>query len=414
MAQVYSYKSPKSHAKLWRYDFTDYRGRRQRLGNFTSKEDAQNALSRLSLNDQRRRHGIAVTDDAPAPRVTVRELFARILKRRQHEGRSLRTPARYTFDRFNATARTGILVSEVRTQDLLTYQDARLEKVKPQTVAREMTDICAALNRAHELFAELIDYAPPRRPRLSVPNSARSRVISHDEAQRLIAHLRRPRETEKCQRAKIRRTAEDIRSYFLRLDHADALHIALQTSARSSEVRRLKWSDFNPHFKTLRRIQTKTGNTSVIVPLNDALVRVLLARRARLRAHDIESEYIFPSPHNASRPRSVFEHRIIRAACEELEIPYGRFTEGGLTFHDTRHTAVTNMIDSGASIPTAQAVTGHGSRYMLLTYAHAMTDSTRTAVAALASLGESGDGGANVKILTKNKTPRAKRSEESR
>ncbi|MCP9496717.1 MAG: site-specific integrase [Pyrinomonadaceae bacterium MAG19_C2-C3] len=392
MARVNSYNSPKSSTKLWRYDFTDHRGRRSRLGNFRSKEDAANALAIRSLNDQRRRHGIAVTDESLVPRVTIKELFARILKRRQHEGRSLRTPARYTFNRFNRMARKDLLVRDVRAQDLLTYQDARLEQVKPQTVAREMTDICAALNRAHELFAELVDYAPPRRPRLNVPNSARSRVISHTEARRLIAHLRRPHETEKCRREKIRRTAEDIRSYFLRLDHADALHIALQTSARSSEVRRLKWSDFNPHFKTLRRIQTKTGNTPVIVPLNDTLVRMLLARQARLRAHNIiESEYIFPSPRDSSRPRSVFEHRVIRRACEELGIPYGRFTAGGLVFHDTRHTAVTNLIDSGASIPTAQSITGHGSRYMLLTYAHAMTDSTRTAVAALADLGESGN-----------------------
>jgi integrase len=47
----------------------------------------------------------------------------------------------------------------------------------------------------------------------------------------------------------------------------------------------------------------------------------------------------------------------LRRTCEVLSIPYGRGT--GVVFHDTRHSAVTNLVDSGAPEPVAMTIAGH-------------------------------------------------------
>ena len=47
----------------------------------------------------------------------------------------------------------------------------------------------------------------------------------------------------------------------------------------------------------------------------------------------------------------------LRRTCEVLGIPYGRGR--GVVFHDTRHSAVTNLVDSGAPEPVAMTITGH-------------------------------------------------------
>jgi integrase len=47
----------------------------------------------------------------------------------------------------------------------------------------------------------------------------------------------------------------------------------------------------------------------------------------------------------------------LRRTCALLGIPYGRGK--GVVFHDTRHSAVTNLVDSGVPEPVAMTITGH-------------------------------------------------------
>jgi len=47
----------------------------------------------------------------------------------------------------------------------------------------------------------------------------------------------------------------------------------------------------------------------------------------------------------------------LRRTCELLGIPYGR--DKGIVFHNTRHSAVTNLVDAGAPEPVAMTVTDH-------------------------------------------------------
>jgi integrase len=47
----------------------------------------------------------------------------------------------------------------------------------------------------------------------------------------------------------------------------------------------------------------------------------------------------------------------LRRTCEALGIPFGRGK--GIVFHDTRHSAVTNLVGAGVSEVVAMTVTGH-------------------------------------------------------
>jgi integrase len=46
-----------------------------------------------------------------------------------------------------------------------------------------------------------------------------------------------------------------------------------------------------------------------------------------------------------------------RRTCKVLGIPYGRGI--GVVWHDTRHSAVTNLVNAGIPEPVAMSVTGH-------------------------------------------------------
>src|SRR5262249_37101454 len=50
----------------------------------------------------------------------------------------------------------------------------------------------------------------------------------------------------------------------------------------------------------------------------------------------------------------------LRRTCQLLGIPYGRGK--GIVFHDTRHSAVTNLIGSGVSETIAMSITNHRDR----------------------------------------------------
>jgi integrase len=50
-------------------------------------------------------------------------------------------------------------------------------------------------------------------------------------------------------------------------------------------------------------------------------------------------------------------HSELQRTCRALGIPYGRTT--GIVFHDTRHSAVTNLVDSGTGEAAAMSITGH-------------------------------------------------------
>jgi integrase len=60
--------------------------------------------------------------------------------------------------------------------------------------------------------------------------------------------------------------------------------------------------------------------------------------------------------HVDGKPLGPMRYELQRT-CAALGIPYGRGT--GIVFHDTRHSAVTNLVDSGSGEAAAMSITGH-------------------------------------------------------
>ena len=64
----------------------------------------------------------------------------------------------------------------------------------------------------------------------------------------------------------------------------------------------------------------------------------------------------------------------LRRTCEALGIPYDRAK--GVVFHDTRHSAVTNLVGAGVPEVVAMTVTGHADRAVFQRY-HVRRDDVR-------------------------------------
>lgn len=72
----------------------------------------------------------------------------------------------------------------------------------------------------------------------------------------------------------------------------------------------------------------------------------------------------------------------MKKACAKLGIPYGRFTSGGLTFHDSRQTFVSTLLGESVDLETTRELAGL-SRDMILRYAHSSPENKRRAVSAI-------------------------------
>jgi integrase len=344
--------SSKFNREVWGYD-ARINGRRLQKFGFASKSAAEIALSQARITAFERQAGVAPPPERAT--VTVRALVERRAAQLQ------RKAAISTLKRWRDTLPAGLLVTDLTTAHLQNYQDARLTQVKPQTVFREITDICSALNSARDRHPELEDWQPPRRPRLKTPTRGRDRIISRDEAARVLAHLRRPREED-----------ESERYWRVRIDAADLFQIALLTAARRMEILSLRWSDVNFEWQTLRIIGTKTDRVRV-VPMGGPLNALLRRRRAEAG----NSPRVFPALAGSTMLRANTD-QIFRAACKEINIPYGRDVEDGWVLHDARHTAITAMLHAGNSLESVMAISGHSARVMTMRYAHS-TEQTRRA-----------------------------------
>ena len=162
-----------------------------------------------------------------------------------------------------------------------------------------------------------------------------TRFLSRDELRRLHCAL-----------------DEHSRKGVERRQQVDIIRLLLFTGCRKSEVLNLRWSEVNENVLVLGA--SKTGQRAV--PLNTP-ARRLLERQPRG-----QSEFVFPSPHNAPHPRA-----------HDLPLWYTLRRDAGIEdvrLHDLRHTVASHAVMNGVPVPVVARLLGHADVRMTLRYAH--------------------------------------------
>lgn len=257
-----------------------------------------------------------------------------------------------------------IRLTDLTTEHLIAYRRQREgDGVSPATVKRELTNIGAALHEAKRVWPDLAQWNAPRLPYPKNADRRRERLIMPDEYRAILAWLlaaRRPGEHQNYHRGRLR---VGLTFYF-----------ALLTGCRHGEIDKLKWGDIEESAGRIRIVQTKTGATKYL-PLTPTLRWVIDERR---KDREPECGFVFTGGGNTS----PFYYRALRDACEANNIPYGREVENGLITHDTRHTLVTMLLQSGMDMRTVGSISGHADQTLILHYSHP-TERSRQEAAAL-------------------------------
>jgi integrase len=175
------------------------------------------------------------------------------------------------------------------------------------------------------------------------------------------------------------------RSPFIR----PALELAFNAGMRDAEIRNLTWAqiDFERRFLTVGHSKTEAGEGRTI-PLNKRLFSALTdhSRWYTKRFGSIMADwYVFPARVGrpaAGKPRPLDPTLPVTS----LKTAWKNVKErAGVTgrFHDTRHTLITELAETGAGDQTIMDITGHVSRQMLSRYSHIRMEAKRRALEAV-------------------------------
>jgi integrase len=173
--------------------------------------------------------------------------------------------------------------------------------------------------------------------------------------------------------------------------------LTLHSTMRGCELRSLRWMDVDLFERILIIEKSKTDAGERVIPLTDEAYEVLtqLRQRAELFGAVEDSHFVFAS----FRSTSKFDDNVIRErgiSSFDPTRPVGSWKKAwrtltdkaglkGLRFHDLRHTAITQVAESGAGEQVIMGIAGHISRKMLERYSHIRLEAKRGAIQALSS-----------------------------
>jgi integrase len=244
------------------------------------------------------------------------------------------------------------LLCDIAPKDLQAYQQNRLrEGAQGRTVNIEVQTL-RQIMKAAKCWQHLEGEVHSLRERRDV-----GRALSPDEESRLLAECAKT--DSACYTATV---------------------LALNTTMRKDEIRKLRWSqvDLFQGVLTVGKSKTDAG-TGRMIPLNPSAVKALA---------DWGSEFPDRQPEHCVFPW-----------CESRQVEPLRPTKGWRTawrnackraglkvrFHDLRHTAITKLAESQASEQTIMAIAGHLSRTMLEHYSHIRMAAKRAALDSIAT-----------------------------
>jgi integrase len=149
----------------------------------------------------------------------------------------------------------------------------------------------------------------------------------------------------------------------------------LNTAMRHREVLRTRFEQLNLEKQRLYVPIAKGGQREQ--PITSELAKIL-QREIASRGH--KDEWIFPSP----RPKaSSSGHRDLMAKPFRRAVVRAGLDPKLVTPHVMRHTAITNLVQSGVDLPTIQSISGHKTLAMVLRYTHVHGNHIDKAIAAI-------------------------------
>ena len=161
-----------------------------------------------------------------------------------------------------------------------------------------------------------------------------------------------------------------------------AMVVALNCGMRDAEMRNLVWSQINFEKRTLTVGISKTdAGTGRPIPLNETVLNALLDHArwyVRRFGNTLPDWFVFPGGGRFPSDPTVAITTLKTAwtAIRKKAGVAGRW-------HDTRHTMITELLESGAGDQTVMRIAGHVSKQMLDRYGHIGGKAKRDAVEGL-------------------------------
>jgi integrase len=397
-----SIKKYKDREGKWAYKFDIRVGkyqvddRRIREGGFQTLEECREAVSAIRTDFKRGKYKFK----SDLVQVNVKDLKKALLKKLKDLHRSNSTLRQYerVLEGFS-NLYPSLLIESITTEHLNNYYSHRLnlETVSHNTAVDDLLFLVSALKQVKQLFSPLKDWRPPSHEQVKKMNAYRERVITKDEEKAIIAALHDPswQANDEMQREQ-------------RKVVALVFWVALRTGMRIGEILGLRKSaiHFNkapgaPNGWIVVSASHATGKTKNkekrIIKMTQALAVVLKSRAS------LSTDYLFESFAKPNFPVRWI-HRTFKKACNKAKVPYGQDVDGGIVFHDTRHTAATRMLQAGIDIKTIGKTLGHGDTYTTMRYLHT-SDSTELAGMAALDDGEFNSVQIESKLETYGTTP---------
>jgi integrase len=347
------------HTKVWYYKFIFASRLIKESAKTTSKTVAKEAEKKRRRELEEGFNGITDTRDERIRSVSV--LAATFLK-----DYKVRQPKSASFAE-HAIIHVQRLVGELMTVDvsdktIVKYQTDRLEeKAAPKTINEEVGFLLRLLPVAHAgaIRAQL---KQQKKLKLKVNRQVGKAYSVEEKADLIKAAKEAPR--------------------------SKAIHIAtmlaFHAGMRDKEIRTLQWNRFDLMKRIVTVGESKTdAGTGRTIPMNGELytAAVEYAKWYADRFGAIQPDwYVFPAgrsrPTDPTRPQTSLK-TAWRNARKTAKVE-GRF-------HDSRHTFVTDLAESGAGDEVIRDMAGHVSKDMLKHYSHIRMQAKRRAVEALMS-----------------------------
>ena len=252
------------------------------------------------------------------------------------------------YDHMKPSTRKGV-DNDLKTQLLPNFGTLPLDRITRSRVNRWFDQYSRSApggaNHTLDILSGILNHAivcghiaanPTRGVRRN-PGRKMTRFLSREEIRRLHAVL------DAC-----------VAERSVRAPAADIIRLLLLTGCRRGEIVNLQWREVGEDI--LELVDSKTGPRTVFL---SPKAKAVINRQSRS-----DSPWVFPSPVNREKPRSVNAlDRIWKLMRKQAEIEDVRL-------HDLRHSVASQAVLNGVPLPVVARLLGHSQVSMTLRYAH--------------------------------------------